>query len=229
MTIPRQTNEFLQERLVVPVEHAQQTASFGAHVLNAVRQLRVDHARYYNPTGLAAHSSNAFALTLAKTEPLVVADKVFTAANATEILTSAAHGLQTGDGPVRVSNAGGGLPGGLAAATDYWIIRLSADTFQFAASREGALAGTVVLLSSDGTGTQTLSDTADTKRLVTLASGIDTDSDTGAAIPPSKAVALTMNDEAVIEAGEDLYLVGTEGGSATLPAGRLVVDGRYLT
>jgi hypothetical protein len=95
---------------------------------------------------------------------LVFADIVFTAANATEIFTSAAHGLQTGDGPFQVSNSGGALPTGLTAVTDYWIIRIDANTFYLATSLANALAGTHLSISTDGTGTQTLADTASTKR-----------------------------------------------------------------
>jgi hypothetical protein len=80
----------------------------------------------------------------------------FTAANATEIFTAAAHGLNTGDGPVRVSNSGGALPTGLAAGTDYWVIKIDANTFFLATSLANALAGTNLLISTDGTGTQTL-------------------------------------------------------------------------
>ncbi len=94
---------------------------------------------------------------------LVFADAVFTADNTTEIFTSAAHGLQTGDGPFQVSNAGGALPAGLVAATDYWIIRVDANTFKLAASLADATTGTAVAITTNGTGTQTLSDTASTK------------------------------------------------------------------
>jgi hypothetical protein len=73
--------------------------------------------------------------TTAATATAGAANIVFTAANGTEIFTSVAHGLITGDGPVRVVNAGGALPTGLAADTDYWIIKIDADTFYLATSR----------------------------------------------------------------------------------------------
>lgn len=92
-----------------------------------------------------------------------LADLTFTAANATELFTSAAHGMVTGDGPYRVSNSGGALPSGLAVDTDYWIIADVANgvadpvnTFQLATSKANALAGTELLITTDGTGTQTL-------------------------------------------------------------------------
>lgn len=99
-----------------------------------------------------------------KRRPLVVADFTFTAAAATDLLTKVAHGLETGDGPINVSNAGGALPGGLAAATSYWVIRVAADTFKLATSLANAYAGTAIDITSDGTGTQTLSDIASTQR-----------------------------------------------------------------
>jgi hypothetical protein len=98
------------------------------------------------------------------TAALVVADSTFTTTHAADTLTDTSHGLSTGDGPVRVSSSGT-LPAGLAAATDYWVIRVDANTMQLAASLADALAGTAVPLTSDGTGTHTMSDTADTARL----------------------------------------------------------------
>ncbi len=88
--------------------------------------------------------------------PSTLVDFTFTGEADDDTLTATAHGLQTGDGPVQVSNSGGALPGGLTALTDYYVIRTGANTFQLATSRALALAGTAVALSTDGTGTQTL-------------------------------------------------------------------------
>lgn len=85
-----------------------------------------------------------------------LADLTFTAVNATETLTSTAHGMSTGDGPFRVSNSGGALPAGYTVDTDYWIIRVSADTYQLATSYANAIALTAQPITTDGTGTQTL-------------------------------------------------------------------------
>lgn len=71
-----------------------------------------------------------------------------------DVLTSAGHGLATG-ALVRVSTSGT-LPSGLSAATDYWVIRADADTFELATSRADAEAGTQVTLSSAGSGTHTV-------------------------------------------------------------------------
>lgn len=97
-------------------------------------------------------------------DPLVLTPIVFTATNADEIFHAAAHGLKTGDGPIQVSNSGGALPAGLAAVTDYYVIRIDANTFYLATSLALALAGTHLLISTDGTGTQTLSSTVSTVR-----------------------------------------------------------------
>lgn len=100
--------------------------------------------------------------------PRVIPDLVFTADATSNACTSTAHGLVTGDGPVRTSNSGGALPGGLAIATNYWIIKTGADTFKLATTLANALALTPIDLTTNGTGTQTLSDTVDTRRSANL-------------------------------------------------------------
>lgn len=99
---------------------------------------------------------------LAAFAPLVFADDTFTAAT-TDICTDVAHTLKTGDGPFQLTSTTT-LPAGLSLATNYWIIRLSADTFSFATSLALALAGTAVDITDTGTGTHTISDTASTVR-----------------------------------------------------------------
>lgn len=95
---------------------------------------------------------------------LVYADKVFTATNADETFHAVAHGLKQSDGPFQVSNAGGALPAGLVGVTDYWVILVDADSFKLAASLDDADAGIAVAITTNGTGVQTISDTADTER-----------------------------------------------------------------
>lgn len=102
------------------------------------------------------------------TDALVVADFTFTASASTDLATATAHGLITGDGPLQVSNSGGALPSGLSAATDYWVIRNDANTFYFATSQANALTGTHIDLTTNGTGTQTASDTVSTARVATI-------------------------------------------------------------
>lgn len=82
----------------------------------------------------------------------------FTAVAATDICTKTAHGMKTGL-KVQVSTSSA-LPGGLSAATDYFVIVLTADTFKLATSLNNANAGTAIDLTTAGTGTQTITPTA---------------------------------------------------------------------
>lgn len=67
-------------------------------------------------------------------------------------ITYTNHGLVSGD-KIRLSNAGGGLPGGLASATDYYVVEYSKDAFQLAATLGGAA---IDITSASGGGTHTL-------------------------------------------------------------------------
>lgn len=120
---------------------------------------QVNTLRGTEKNGLVIIGTGASGVSTLKTMTmLTVADKTFVVDNATNIATVAAHGLETGDGPIKVANSGGALPGGLSASTEYFVIKLDANTFKFATSRANAVASTSVDLTSDGTGTQTLSD-----------------------------------------------------------------------
>lgn len=96
----------------------------------------------------------------ARLRPLTYADQTVTGSAAANTLTKASHGLITGDGPFTFSNAGGALPGGLADGTQYWVVYNDANSVKVATSLANALAGTTVDLTSDGTGTTTISDVA---------------------------------------------------------------------
>src|SRR6185436_17480057 len=92
-------------------------------------------------------------------------DFTFTADSTTDQLTKTAHGLETGDGPVRTSNSGGALPGGLTAGTDYWVIKIDANNFKLAISSDAnAFAGIAIDITGNGTGTQTLNHQPTRKR-----------------------------------------------------------------
>ncbi len=95
---------------------------------------------------------------------LTFTDFTFTADSTTDQLAATGNPLQTGDGPVRTSNSGGALPGGLAAATDYYWIKVDADHGRAATSRANALAGVFIDITSNGTGTQTLQHQTGTTR-----------------------------------------------------------------
>jgi hypothetical protein len=96
---------------------------------------------------------------------LAFTDFVYTADSTTDQLAKTAHGLETGDGPIRTSNSGGGLPTGLVAVTDYYAIKVDADHIKAATSRANAIAGTFIDITSNGTGTQTLLHQAGTTRV----------------------------------------------------------------
>lgn len=102
---------------------------------------------------------------LAAFAPLVVSPLVVTADATSNLLDHAAHGLHHGAGPFQFTNSGGALPGGIAAATNYWVIHttgMDADHFEIATTLANALAGTFVDITDAGTGTQTMSDTGAT-------------------------------------------------------------------
>lgn len=83
----------------------------------------------------------------------------FTAVASTDVMTKTAHGLVLGE-VAQVSNSGGALPTGLSAATNYYAIPIDADTFYLASSLVNAQAGTHIDLTTNGTGTQTITPTA---------------------------------------------------------------------
>jgi hypothetical protein len=112
-----------------------------------------------------------------------IADTVFTAAT-TDICTAVGHGMVTGSA-VQVSNSGGALPTGLSAATTYFAIVLTTDTFKLATSRANALAGTAIDITGAGTGTQTATTVATTgagSQLLPAGAGVYVDGALGAKI-----------------------------------------------
>lgn len=88
-------------------------------------------------------------------EDLIASAATFTAEADDDICTVVTHGFRTGI-KVRVSNAGGALPTGLAASTDYYVIVIDADTFYLATTLLNAQVGNHIDLTTDGTGTNTV-------------------------------------------------------------------------
>lgn len=83
---------------------------------------------------------------------------------AADTLTSAAHGLATGDGPVRLA-ATSTPPAGLAIDTDYWAIRVDANTLQLAPTFLGAVETPApVAIGDAGAGSHRLVSTVATRR-----------------------------------------------------------------
>ncbi len=105
----------------------------------------------------------------ASTHPLVYGDQTVTFAATTNLMTKATHGLLTGDGPLFFGNVGGALPPELATdavvASGVWFIKVDANTGKLALSLADALSGTFIDLTTNGTGTTTISDSANTKRV----------------------------------------------------------------
>lgn len=84
--------------------------------------------------------------------------KTFTATAATDLLTTTAHGYETGlKGQASTTTT---LPAGLATTTDYFVIRIDADNYKLATSLANALAGTAIDITNTGTGTHTFTPTA---------------------------------------------------------------------
>lgn len=96
--------------------------------------------------------------------PLTFTDLAVAAVNAgADTLTITAHGRATGDGPVRLETTGV-APGGLAVATDYWLIVVDANTVQLAATFLDAIDLVEVAIADAGSGAHTVVDTAETVR-----------------------------------------------------------------
>src|SRR5262249_18618508 len=70
----------------------------------------------------------------------------------TDQITITAHGLVTGAGPAAMYvGAGGAMPGGLAAMTDYWVHVVDANTIQLATSSANSISGPYIDITSTGT------------------------------------------------------------------------------
>lgn len=106
--------------------------------------------------GVSAMSVQSAVTVNAAANPTFVAAGVNTT---TGVITSTAHALVQGQ-LVTLTNSGGALPTGFATVTTYYVIYISANTFSLASSAANALAGTPIIPSTQGTGTQTVVQTA---------------------------------------------------------------------
>ena len=70
------------------------------------------------------------------------------------VVTLSSHGLITGD-EVELTTTGA-LPTGLSANTNYWVVKVDANTFNLATSLANAFAGTKIATSGSQSGTHTL-------------------------------------------------------------------------
>lgn len=102
---------------------------------------------------------------------VIVDDDVDTVDFGNNELDLTSHAYVTGDGPVRLTTTDT-LPAGLAEDTDYWIEVVNSGSIRLHWSLQNALNSVnEVAFSDGGTGTHTIEDTADTKRIRWLSQG----------------------------------------------------------
>jgi len=87
------------------------------------------------------------------------AKTIESATHGTEILTVTGHPFGTG---TQVQLAGSDLPNGLSASTNYYVIRVSANTFMLASTPANAFENTPVTFSDNGSGSMTITPQAPT-------------------------------------------------------------------
>lgn len=112
----------------------------------------VDVIGFYRVTAVTTTTAQATTNTLGQSD-------TFTADDTTDICTYTSvvnipSNILTGT-RVRLTTTTT-LPGGLATATDYYVIRLSDTTFKLATSYANAIAGTAINITTTGTGTHTI-------------------------------------------------------------------------
>lgn len=112
----------------------------------------VDVIGFYRVTSVTTTTAQATTNTLGQSD-------TFTADSGTDVCTytstaNVPSNILTGT-RVRLTTSGT-LPGGLATATDYYVIRSSDTTFQLATSYANAIAGTAINITDAGTGTHTI-------------------------------------------------------------------------
>jgi hypothetical protein len=113
-----------------------------------------------NPVDLSAYSSVKFQMEgdqngtseIAETASGVTIHptQTFTASTTTDLLTCNAHGVKEGD-QIVVANSGGALPTGLAAATRYYAVQVTPNSFALATLPSGS----PIDITGAGTGTNT--------------------------------------------------------------------------
>lgn len=121
-------------------------------------------------------------------------------------IAETAHGLDTGD-KIRLTTSGT-LPSGLALLTDYYVIRVSANSFKLAASPQDAELGNAISITADGSGNHTL--TSQEMAIKSL--------DVNVVNPISVDIALTQADEVTVYQGTSPWVIGDGGGSITVDA-----------
>lgn len=148
-----------------------------------------------------------------------VAESVAAAAvnTGTEVITVASNVDRWINGmKVQISTTGT-LPGGLSAATDYYINRLSSTTIRLSATLADAIAGNVIDITSQGTGTHTLTHTL-TARSMGDKGGEEAHANTVAEMPSHTHPLKYSNATYTSGAGTMVATVGSGGLTATSDA-----------
>ncbi len=126
---------------------------------NPALAIRDYHTNAIYGRGIASANIDDTAFSTAATDceaRVSLPSPTFTADPVTNYLNFASDQAFTPYSEVQVSNSGGGLPGGLSAATTYFAIPVSLTAIQLATTPLNAWAGIAVDITSAGTGTQTL-------------------------------------------------------------------------
>ena len=119
----------------------------------------------------------------------------------TNIITKTAHGMNTGlKGQFTTVTT---LPAGLSLATDYFIIKVTVDTFKVATSLANALAGTAVDITSQGTDDHTFTPNATLTATLKLSGSNDGTNFTDLGSPYSTSISATGS--ALYNISSDVY------------------------
>lgn len=137
----------------------------------------------------------------------------------TGILLETAHGFVTGDlGRMSTSSV---LPTGFAVSTDYFVIRISADSYKLASSLANATAGIAIIPSTAGTGNQTVTLTANTYKACQLANAVNAHSTISQIVTATYAagvVTLTAKQKGVVG---NFIATTSSGGTMTVATATL--------
>lgn len=188
----------------------------------------------------AITTSNSAVISVARAKTLSIQSVVdvnvpaaaITAAAAVDVtantLTAVAHGFTTGlKGQISTS---GGLPAGLAAVTDYFVVVIDSDTYKLASSLVNATAAvpTVIDITTQGTGNHTFTPTALAGATLTLQKSNDYDAVTGVGTwdAVAAATAITVDADIWISEVDPTYKFARL--SFTLTAGRLSASTRVI-
>jgi len=108
------------------------------------------------PGAVFANAGTTNDIASANANPHLGLTKTFTADVSTDQITITAIANEFEYTAVTFTNSGGGLPGGLATSTTYYLRYISSGIYKVATSLANAISGTYVNITSAGTGTQSV-------------------------------------------------------------------------